>query len=101
MTLFDKIMRLYPELKPSDFYPYRGFITLRNDSDGSGDYVEHWNHPTFLRPTQEQLDAFIPPQPYPSWVLNEDTCLWEAPVPMPTDGQMYSWDEATTSWVTG
>jgi len=34
------------------------------------------------------------------WVLNEDTCLWDAPVPMPQDGQMYSWDEATTSWVT-
>ena len=33
------------------------------------------------------------------WVLNEDRCLWEAPVPMPTDGQMYSWDEATTNWV--
>jgi hypothetical protein len=45
-----------------------------------------------------QRDAFIPPKPYPSWVLNEDTCLWDAPVPMPTDG-MYSWDEATTSWV--
>jgi hypothetical protein len=43
-------------------------------------------------------DAFIPPKPYPSWVLNEDTCLWDAPVPMPQDG-MYSWDEATTSWV--
>lgn len=45
------------------------------------------------------LDAFIPPKPHLSWVLNEDTCLWEAPVPMPTDGKFYSWDEATTSWV--
>jgi len=45
-----------------------------------------------------QRDAFIPPKPYPSWVLNEDTCLWEAPVTMPTDG-MYSWDEDTVSWV--
>jgi len=44
-------------------------------------------------------DAFIPPQPFPSWLLNEDTCLWNAPVPMPTDGQFYQWDEATTSWV--
>lgn len=44
-------------------------------------------------------DAFIPPQPYPSWVLNEDTCLWDAPVPMPTDGKLYSWDETTTAWV--
>jgi hypothetical protein len=46
-----------------------------------------------------QRDAFIPPQPYPSWVLNEDTCLWDAPVPMPNDGNMYQWDEATTSWI--
>ena len=43
-------------------------------------------------------DAFIPPKPFTSWVLNETTCQWEAPTPMPTDGQMYSWDEATTSW---
>ena len=46
-----------------------------------------------------QLDAFIPPQPFLSWTLNEDTCLWDPPVPMPTDGQFYYWDEATASWV--
>ncbi len=45
------------------------------------------------------IDAFVPPKPYPSWVLNPDTAQWEAPVPMPTDGKMYSWDEATQSWV--
>ena len=45
------------------------------------------------------IDAFVPPQPYPSWVLNNDTAQWEAPVPMPDDGKMYSWDEATQSWV--
>ena len=44
-------------------------------------------------------DAFIPPQPFQSWVLDEDTCLWNAPVAMPTDGKRYNWDEATTSWV--
>ena len=44
-------------------------------------------------------DAFIPPKPYNSWVLNEDTCLYEAPTPMPTDDKRYSWDEETTSWV--
>jgi hypothetical protein len=44
-------------------------------------------------------DAFIPPKPFNSWVLNENTCQWEAPTPMPTDDKMYSWDEATTSWV--
>ena len=44
-------------------------------------------------------DAFIPAQPFPSWVLNEETCQWDAPVAMPTDGRFYNWDEATTSWV--
>jgi len=47
-------------------------------------------------------DAFIPPKPYASWVLNEGTCLWDAPVAYPDDGKRYkrySWDEATTSWV--
>ena len=43
-------------------------------------------------------DVFIPPQPFPSWVLNS-SWLWEPPIPMPTDGKMYGWDEATTSWV--
>jgi len=46
-----------------------------------------------------QRDAFISPKPYASWVLNEDSCIWYAPVPMPTDDKRYSWDEATTSWV--
>lgn len=47
----------------------------------------------------EQRDAFISPKPYASWVLNESTCLWDAPVAMPTDDKRYLWDEATTSWV--
>jgi hypothetical protein len=46
-----------------------------------------------------QRDAFIPPKPFNSWVLNETTCLWDPLTPMPTDGQMYRWDEDTTSWV--
>ena len=44
-------------------------------------------------------DAFIPPQPYPSWLLDEDTCRWDAPTPMPDDGKRYGWDENATSWV--
>ena len=44
-------------------------------------------------------DAFIPPQPFASWTLNETSCLWEAPVAHPDDGNMYQWDEATTNWV--
>ena len=46
-----------------------------------------------------ERDAFIPPTPFNSWLLNEDTCLWEAPTPMPTDDKQYSWDEDTLSWV--
>jgi hypothetical protein len=46
-------------------------------------------------------DAFIPPKSFASWILNEDTCQWEAPVDMPTDGAMYSWNEATQAWVNG
>ena len=51
------------------------------------------------------IDAFVPPKPFASWVLNNDTAQWEAPVPMPDDAgtgeppKMYNWDEATTSWV--
>ena len=44
-------------------------------------------------------DAFIAPQTYPSWTLNEDTCRWEAPIAYPDDGKDYIWDEATTNWV--
>ena len=43
-------------------------------------------------------DAFIPPKPFNSWNLNEDTCLWEAPIAYPTDGKSYVWNEETTSW---
>lgn len=46
----------------------------------------------------EALDAFIPPKPFPSWVLDEETARWEAPVAYPTDGGMYVWNEETTSW---
>jgi hypothetical protein len=46
----------------------------------------------------ENLDAFIPPKPYDSWVLNEDTCLWEAPVPYPAEG-VHTWNEESGSWV--
>ena len=46
-----------------------------------------------------QRDAFIPPQPYPSWTLVEETCQWTAPVLYPVDGKMYSWDETTLSWI--
>ena len=47
----------------------------------------------------ESRDAFIAPKPFSSWILNEATCIWEAPTPYPTDNKQYTWDEATISWV--
>ena len=46
-----------------------------------------------------ELDAFIPPQPFPSWTLDEATCDWESPVPKPNDDKIYRWDEDSKSWV--
>jgi hypothetical protein len=44
-------------------------------------------------------DAFIPPKPYESWILNEFSCIWSAPIPYPTDGKIYAWNETTQSWI--
>jgi hypothetical protein len=52
MTLYEKIKQLYPELEDKDFFTV---ITLQNDSDGKGDYIKTWNHPTLAKPTDEQL----------------------------------------------
>lgn len=46
----------------------------------------------------KQRDAFYAPQPFPSWTLNEESCLWEPPTPMPNDGKLYNWNEETLSW---
>ena len=46
----------------------------------------------------KKKDAFYEPQPYPSWTLNETTCIWEAPVAYPSDGKIYDWDESSKSW---
>ena len=55
MNLYEKIKTIYPELTDADFYPINGTIMLQNDSDGKGDYIKEWNHPTLPRPTDEQL----------------------------------------------
>jgi len=58
MTLYEKIISLYPQLKSSDFdLLFGGTIRLQNDSDGKGDYIREWNHPTLARPTKEQLNG--------------------------------------------
>jgi hypothetical protein len=100
-----------------------GFVTqvivVEQDVIDSGIFGDGWiqtsyntyggNHPnnTPLRKNyagigyiyDELLDAFYAPQPYPSWMLNLETCLWESPVLRPQDGKYYQWDEPTINWI--
>jgi len=73
---------------------FRGQVCKRSRTDGF-----RKNYAAIGYSYDANRDAFVPPQPFPSWVLNENTCLWDSPVPIPIDGQRYYWDEATTSWV--
>lgn len=57
MTLYEKIKTIYTQLAIEDFHPLRGTIHLQNDSDGKGDYIAKWEHPTLAQPTKEQLGA--------------------------------------------
>lgn len=57
MTLYEKIMQIYPQLTPDDFSPFIGTILIQNDSDGNGDYIAKWEHPEYPRPTDEQLNS--------------------------------------------
>jgi len=57
MNLYEKIKAIYPELQDSDFMGPDATIRLQNDSDGNGDYIKSWTHPTLTQPTQAQLDA--------------------------------------------
>ena len=57
MNIIEKIKSIYPVLTQNDFDPIAGTIVLQNDSDGKGDYIKLWQHPTLVQPTQEQLDA--------------------------------------------
>ena len=57
MTLYDKILAVRPNLTQDDFAPDTGTIMLQNDSDGKGDYIKEWNHPTVTQPTNQELDG--------------------------------------------
>lgn len=85
-------------------YNTRGGVHYGSDGQPSADQSKAFrkNYAGIGYTFDAQRDAFIPPKPYASWVLNEQSCLWDAPVPMPADaspGKRYTWDEATTSWV--
>ena len=100
----------------SDNDQHRGHDFLANDLGLGGTWIQtsyntrggvHSNGGTPFRKNYAGIgytydsgrDAFIPPKPFASWILNEDTCLWDAPTPYPTDSKIYTWNEVTTSWV--
>ena len=88
-----------------DNQEHRGHEYLSGDLGLSGTWVQTSYNGTIRKNFagigmnfDRKRDAFITPQPYESWKLNEETCLWEAPTPYPTDGLMYEWNETDTDW---
>ena len=74
--------------------------TSTKDPDQSKAFRKHYPGVGFKY--DETRDAFIPPQPFPSWILDEDTCLWQAPVPIPPssgENEIHEWDEDSQSWI--
>lgn len=95
-----------------DWEDYYGAVRTSYNTRGGVHYDSETNEPSIdqskaLRKNYAGVgylydplrDAFIPPKPFDSWILNEDTCLWEPPIPYPEDGDMYTWNEETVSWV--
>ena len=72
-----------------------------NSNDPDGGIALRKNYAGKGYTYDETRDAFIPPKAFPSWLLDEDTCKWKAPIPKPDDDKRYYWDEETTNWVEG
>jgi hypothetical protein len=95
---FDTFVDTTPGEWVQTSYNTRGGVHYGQDGEPDGGVALRKNYAGIGFSYDSTRDAFIPPQPYLSWVLNEDTCLWDAPVEYPTDGQMYSWNEETQVW---
>ena len=80
-------------------YNTRGGLHYGQDGNPDGGIALRGNYAGIGYVYDQTNDVFYPPQPFPSWVLNNTTWSWEAPTPYPTDDKRYSWDEATTNWV--
>ena len=88
-----------------EYYAPEGFTVKRTSYNTfGGEHISdgvpfRFNYAGIGYTYDEQRDAFIPPKQFESWILNEEKCLWEAPVPYPSDGKSYTWDEESLSWV--
>lgn len=88
-----------PSMWVQTSYNTRGGTHYGPDCEPDGGVALRKNYAGIGFAYDAERDAFIPPRPYASWVLDEDSCLWSAPTPAPLDGKHYGWDEATTTWV--
>lgn len=79
-------------------YNTRGGVHYGHNRQPDGGHALRKNYAGIGYIYDSVRDAFIPPKPFASWQLNESTCTWQAPVPMPNDGTEYQWNESTTSW---
>jgi hypothetical protein len=87
-----------PSLWIQTSYNTRGGVHYGQDGQPDGGVALRANYAGIGFTYDENLDAFIPPKPFESWVLDEETCLWNAPIKAPDDGNFYQWNELTQSW---
>lgn len=80
-------------------YNTRGGVHYGQDGKPDGGIALRKNYAGIGYVYDVQRDAFIPPKPFDSWILDEESCLWNAPVPFPEDGKMYDWDETNQQWI--
>ena len=80
-------------------YNTRGGVHYGPDGEPDGGIALRKNYAGVGYTYDSVLDAFVPPKPYLSWLLDTDTCWWQSPIPYPTDGKRYYWNEDTQSWV--
>jgi len=80
-------------------YNTKGKIHYGQDGNPDGGVALRGNYAGIGYIYDSAHDVFYAPQPYPSWVLNQSTWLWESPIPYPNDGKRYIWDESTISWI--
>ena len=83
----------------TSYNTYAGVHYAPNSRTPDGGIALRKNYAGIGYTYDQTRDVFIAPQPYPSWELDEDTCLWNPPTPYPEDGKKYDWDEETTSWI--
>lgn len=96
---FDTFVDSSPGTWLQTSYNTRGGVHyLPNSNEPSGQPALRGNYAGIGYTYDQANDVFYAPQPFPSWTLNNTTWTWEAPTPYPTDGKLYTWDEATTSW---